>query len=48
MLEGTYNGEQLSLLNAYVPTADKIEEQNSFLDSITPMIDKNSHNLILA
>jgi hypothetical protein len=47
-LEGTFNGHKLCLLNAYAPTADKIELQNNFLDKITPIMDRNAHKLILA
>jgi hypothetical protein len=47
-LDGTFNGHKLCLLNAYAPTADKIEQQNNFLDKITHIIDRNAHQLILA
>ena len=47
-LEGSFNGHNLCLLNVYAPTADKMNEQNEFLDKITPIIDNNSHQLIIA
>jgi exonuclease III len=47
-LQGIFNGHKLCLLNVYAPTADKAKEQNDFMDEITPIIDNNSHQLILA
>jgi exonuclease III len=47
-LEGTFNGHKLCLVNVYAPMADKVSEQNLFLDTIMPIIDNNAHQIILA
>ena len=49
-LEGSYNGHKLCFTNVHAPTPDKVDKQNAFefLDKLEPIINKNSHQLILA
>jgi exonuclease III len=47
-LQGTFNGHNICLVNAYAPTSDKVNEQNLFLDTIMPIIEQNAHQIILA
>jgi exonuclease III len=47
MLKGVFDGQELTLLNLYAPTADKSVEQAEFCDEIAPLLEENSVNLIL-
>jgi hypothetical protein len=46
VLRGTFNGNKLTLLNYYAPTADKIMEQQRQLEQILPIIHNNFSELI--
>jgi exonuclease III len=47
LLDGIFNGYELTLLNIYAPTAGKNSEQLKFLDELTPCLQKYSYKLIL-
>ena len=47
LVKGSFNGHQMNLLNLYAPTADKKEDQNQFLDSITELLETNSDNMVI-
>ena len=47
-LEGTFNNDDLALLNVYAPTSDKQHEQVEFLDTIILYVNEYSHKIILA
>jgi exonuclease III len=48
LLSGTFNTHDLTLLNVYSPTGDKVKEQVQFLESITEYINEYNNNLIIA
>ena len=47
LMTGTFNTQELTLLNIYAPTGDKIKEQLQFIDTITEFINEHSNNLIV-
>jgi exonuclease III len=48
LLVGTFDGNELALLNVYAPTADNTIEQIAFLDKISPLIEQYYYKLIMA
>ena len=47
MLKGVFDGQKLTIMNLYAPTADKSVEQAEFLDEIVPILEENSVDLII-
>ena len=48
LLDGKFDGQEISLLNFYGPTQEKLKEQSEYIDILTPMILTRAHKLIWA
>jgi exodeoxyribonuclease-3 len=46
-IKGQFDEQDLTLVNLYAPTADKVNEQLQFLDYILPKLEENNENLIV-
>jgi exonuclease III len=46
ILQGTFDGKELTLVNTYLPTQDKINDQIRVLDEILPHVKDSIHNIV--
>ena len=47
LLNGTFEGKNITLLNCYAPTNSKSKDQINFLNSLLPLITKYQENLLM-
>jgi exonuclease III len=48
LIDGKFDEQDMSLLNYYGPTQDKVKEQLDYIDTLTPMIITRAHKLVWA
>jgi exonuclease III len=47
LLQGTFMGTKMCILNVYAPTSDKVVDQAKLLDNISPIIEQHCDSIII-